>query len=157
MRRFATTLLLCLMIVGPAAATAKRVTVTGEVIDSWCYITQIMYPEGTAHHQCALWCAAGGIPVGIVDKDGVVYMVLKMEQDTTSVANPAVLRIQTHKVTVDGDLSDWDIVPIDPYTVRNDRLYSPVAEIQPVGRGEVDASDINIRHLLSNIVLMRHL
>ncbi len=104
MRRFATTLLLCLMIVGPAAATAKRVTVTGEVIDSWCYITQIMYPEGTAHHQCALWCAAGGIPVGIVDKDGVVYMVLKMEQDTTSVANPAVLRIQTHKVTVDGDL-----------------------------------------------------
>ena len=104
MRRFATTLLLCLMIVGPAAATAKRVTVTGEVIDSWCYITQIMYPEGTAHHQCALWCAAGGIPVGIVDKDGVVYMVLKIEQDTTSVANPAVLRIQTHKVTVDGDL-----------------------------------------------------
>ena len=104
MRRLATTLLLCLMIVGPAAATAKRVTVTGEVIDSWCYITQIMYPEGTAHHQCALWCAAGGIPVGIVDKDGVVYMVLKMEQDTTSVANPAVLRIQTLKVTVDGDL-----------------------------------------------------
>lgn len=49
--------------------------------------------------------------------------------------------------SMDGDLSDWDIVPIDPYTVRNDRLYSPVAEIQPVGRGEVDASDINIRHL----------
>ena len=49
--------------------------------------------------------------------------------------------------TMDGDLSDWDIVPIDPYTVRNDRLYSPVADIQPVGRGEIDASDSNIRHL----------
>jgi len=49
---------------------------------------------------------------------------------------------------MDGNLSDWDIVPIDPYTVRNDRLYSPVAEIQPVGRGEIDASDINIRHLM---------
>lgn len=49
---------------------------------------------------------------------------------------------------MDGNLSDWDIVPIDPYTIRNDRLYSPVAEIQPVGRGEIDASDINIRHLM---------
>ena len=27
---------------GPAAA---RVTVTGEVIDSWCYLTEIMYPS----------------------------------------------------------------------------------------------------------------
>ena len=50
--------------------------------------------------------------------------------------------------TMDGDLSDWDVVPIDPYTIRNDRLYSPVAEIQPVGRGEIDVSDINIRHII---------
>ena len=49
--------------------------------------------------------------------------------------------------TMDGNLADWDIVPIDPYTIRNDRLYSPVAEIQPVGRGEIDASDMNIRHV----------
>ena len=49
---------------------------------------------------------------------------------------------------MDGDLSDWDVVPIDPYTIRNDRLYSPVADIQPVGRGEIDVSDINIRHLI---------
>ncbi len=41
------------------AATPKRVQITGEVIDTWCYITEIMYGEGTAHHQCALWCAAG--------------------------------------------------------------------------------------------------
>ncbi len=50
------------------AAAAQRVEVTGEVIDSWCYISEIMYPEGTAHHQCALWCAAGGIPVGVLDR-----------------------------------------------------------------------------------------
>ena len=77
---------------------------TGEVIDSWCYITEIMYPEGTAHHQCALWCAAGGIPVGILGDDGEVYLVLKMGDDTTSVANPTVLDIQSHRVRVDGDL-----------------------------------------------------
>ena len=50
--------------------------------------------------------------------------------------------------TMDGNLTDWDIVPIDPYTIRSDRLYSPVADIQPVGRGELDASDIVIRHLI---------
>ncbi len=63
-----------------------------------------MYGKGTAHHRCALWCAAGGIPVGILADDGQVYMVLKMGDDSTSVANPAIMRIQTHRVTVDGDL-----------------------------------------------------
>jgi len=86
------------------AAAPQRVEVTGEVIDSWCYITEIMYPEGTAHHQCALWCAAGGIPVGILGDDGEVYLVLKMGDDTTSVANPTVLDIQSHRVRVDGEL-----------------------------------------------------
>lgn len=89
---------------GAAHATGgKRMTVTGEVIDTWCYLTEIMYPEGTAHHRCAVWCAAGGIPVGIKGDDGKVYMVLKMGSDTTNVVNPAVLTIQTHRVTVNGD------------------------------------------------------
>ncbi len=86
------------------AATGQRVEVTGEVIDSWCYLTEIMYPEGSAHHQCALWCAAGGIPVGILADDGTVYIVLKLEDDTTSVANPAVMEIQSHRVRIEADL-----------------------------------------------------
>ncbi len=89
---------------GAAETAGKRVSITGEVIDSWCYITEIMFAKGTAHHQCAVWCASGGIPVGILADDGQVYMVLKMGDDTTSVANPAILRIQTHRVTVAGDL-----------------------------------------------------
>ncbi len=93
-----------LWVTAAQAAAPQRVEVTGEVIDSWCYITEIMYPEGTAHHQCALWCAAGGIPVGILGDDGEVYLVLKMGDDTTSVANPTVLDIQSHRVRVDGDL-----------------------------------------------------
>ena len=49
-----------------AAATGKRVTVTGEIVDTWCYVTEIMYGLGTAHHQCAVWCAIGGIPVSVL-------------------------------------------------------------------------------------------
>jgi hypothetical protein len=90
------------------AATPQRVQVSGEIIDTWCYITEIMFPEGSAHHQCAVWCAAGGIPVGVLGDDGEVYMVLKIGDDTSNVANPAILEIQTHKVTVDGELHRRD-------------------------------------------------
>ncbi len=101
-------LLLAGLTLPAAAATPQRVQVTGEVIDTWCYITDIMFAEGSTHHQCALWCAVGGIPVGVLGDDGQVYMVLKVGDDTTNVANPAVLEIQTHRVTVDGDLYERD-------------------------------------------------
>ena len=93
---------------GAQAAAAKRVTVTGEIIDTWCYVTEIMYGLGTAHHQCAVWCAVGGIPVSVLGEDGSVYVVLKVEGDDTSVANPRIINIQTHKVTVNGDLYERD-------------------------------------------------
>ncbi len=96
--------LLALGVGGASAAAPSRVTVTGEVIDTWCYVTQVMYAQGTAHHQCAVWCAVGGIPVSILGKDGRVYVVLKVEQDDTSVTPPAFVRIETHEVTVSGDL-----------------------------------------------------
>ncbi len=85
------------------AVTPKRVQISGEIIDTWCYVTEIMFAEGTAHHQCAIWCAVGGIPVSIKAKDGTVYMVLRVDGDDTSVANPKIVKIQSHNVTVDGD------------------------------------------------------
>ncbi len=111
MRKFLGSSAALLVLAFTTAAQAvgpTRVTVTGEVIDSWCYITEIMYAEGTAHHQCALWCAAGGIPVGILGDDAQVYIVLKMEDDATSVANPSIMRIQSNRVSVEGDLFERD-------------------------------------------------
>ena len=92
----------------PSAPEVPRVTVTGEIIDTWCYVTEIMFAEGTAHHQCAVWCAVGGIPVGVLGEDGKVYVVLKVEEDSDNVANPRMVKIQSHKVTVDGDLYERD-------------------------------------------------
>ena len=100
-------LLLALAAILPTAApamAAERVHVTGEVIDTWCAMSGIMYGYGTAHHQCAVWCAVGGIPVSIKAPDGTFYMVLRLDGDDTSVANPRLVDIQTHEVTVDGDL-----------------------------------------------------
>jgi len=59
-----------LLVASADAATSKRLKVTGEFIDTWCYITEIMYALGSAHHRCAMRCAVGGIPVSIAGKDG---------------------------------------------------------------------------------------
>ena len=95
-----------------AATSAERVQITGEVMDTWCYTSEIMGGSdavlGSAHHQCAVWCAAGGIPVGILSDDGQVYMVLKLGDDDTSNANPKILEIQSDHVTVDGELYKRD-------------------------------------------------
>lgn len=95
------------MAAAPANATGKT-TVTGEVIDSWCYLTEIMYPLGTAHHQCAVWCAAGGIPVGILDDAGRAYILLGFDGGESSVADPQAMELQTHRVTVEGEVVERD-------------------------------------------------
>lgn len=87
-----------------AAPQAHRVKLTGEVIDSWCQTTGIMFALGTAHHQCAIWCAVGGIPVGLRTADGTIYTILKVEKDQENAANPRLLKIQTHEISADGDV-----------------------------------------------------
>jgi hypothetical protein len=92
---------------GPApAAPGERVRVTGEMIDTWCYFSGVMGgPDavvGTAHHTCALWCAAGGIPVGLLADDGTVYMVIKWQGSTDVADGETLLRVQSHRLTADG-------------------------------------------------------
>ena len=89
-------------------AAAERVRVTGELVDTWCAVSGIMYAYGTAHHQCAVWCAVGGIPVSLRAEDGTTYMVLRIDGDTENVANPKLVTIQGHRVTVDGELHARD-------------------------------------------------
>ena len=94
-----------------AATTAgpTRIRVTGEIVDSWCQVSKIMGTGiGTAHHQCAIWCAVGGIPVGIQGEDGKLYILLKVEASGDVVANPTIVDIQTDKVVADADWYERD-------------------------------------------------
>ncbi|GFE63927.1 hypothetical protein [Litoreibacter roseus] len=88
------------------AAEGTRVQVRGEIIDTWCYYSGVMGgPEsvvGTAHHTCALWCSAGGIPVGLLAEDGTVYMVLKIEGDDGNAGGDTQLSLASHEITADG-------------------------------------------------------
>lgn len=97
-------LALLVIAIPPSSGAVQRVKLTGEVIDSWCQTTGIMYALGTAHHQCAIWCAVGGIPVGLRTSDGTIYTILKVDKDQENVANPRLLRLQTHEVSAEGDV-----------------------------------------------------
>jgi hypothetical protein len=95
-------------VAAPAAAQdgPTRIEVTGEMIDTWCYFSGVMGgPEavvGSAHHTCALWCAAGGIPVGLLADDGTVYMVLKLEGADPLGAPETLLTVASDRLTADG-------------------------------------------------------
>ena len=91
-----------------AATEGERVRITGEVIDTWCYFSGVMGgPDavvGSAHHTCALWCSAGGIPVGLLAEDGTVYMVLRMDGSDETAGGDTSLHLASHTVEADGML-----------------------------------------------------
>jgi len=88
------------------AAEGERVQITGEIIDTWCYYSGVMGgPDsvvGSAHHTCALWCSASGIPIGLLTEDGTVYTILKLGPQDNAVGGETALKLASHTVTADG-------------------------------------------------------
>lgn len=101
-----------LPVLASASAEGEQVTITGEFIDTWCYFSGVMGgPDavvGSAHHTCAMWCSAGGVPVGLLGEDGQVYMVLKIEGDDESNGGDAQFSRASDTVTADGLLYHRD-------------------------------------------------
>ncbi|MEM1274156.1 MAG: hypothetical protein AAGF88_10080 [Pseudomonadota bacterium] len=96
----------------PAFATGEQLTIRGEFIDTWCYFSGVMggpdAVQGSAHHTCALWCSAGGIPVGMLAEDGTVYMILSIEGDGQNAGGETQLALASHVVTADVTLYERD-------------------------------------------------
>jgi hypothetical protein len=60
-----------------ALSNGKVATVTGEVVDVSCYLQ--MGKRGEAHVACGSKCIANGAPIGIVDDDDNLYIVMAEE------------------------------------------------------------------------------
>ena len=58
-------------------AGGKASTVTGEVVDVSCYLQ--LGKRGEAHIPCGTKCIANGQPIGIVDAEGNLYIVMAEE------------------------------------------------------------------------------
>jgi len=79
-------------------AAGEKASVTGEVIDSACYIKS--GAKGADHAKCAAGCAKNGIPLALLTDDGKVVMV-ESSKDGES-ANALLMDHVATKVTVDG-------------------------------------------------------
>lgn len=98
-------LLAVALFVGIASAQDKKemkeISVTGEVIDTKCYLTGMMGGRGPEHEDCAIACLKGGLPPGIVEeKTGVVYILVP--EKGTKGGNEALVQHAAKTVTVKG-------------------------------------------------------
>ena len=57
-----------------AGETAREVTLTGEVVDVMCYVDH--GARGDTHADCAARCIQSGGPIGLLQKDGTLYMLI---------------------------------------------------------------------------------
>jgi hypothetical protein len=61
------------------AGVEKTMTVTGELVDMGCYLG--MGAKGAGHKECALKCAAMGMPMGLLTSKGTLYLLTVSHDD----------------------------------------------------------------------------
>jgi len=82
-----------------AMAAEQASSVTGEVVDTFCYAT--MGAKGAGHKQCGIDCAKKGIPVGLVEKGTDKLYVLLPSKDKTALPDDVINKMG-ETVTVTG-------------------------------------------------------
>lgn len=66
-----------------AEKAPKPTTLKGEVIDLVCYSVDGKKATGDAHKDCAAKCINEGNPVGLLTKDGTVWILVAAEHGDT--------------------------------------------------------------------------
>jgi hypothetical protein len=60
---------------------ATPVTLTGEVVDLYCYMEHPASAVGAEHMKCAQSCIKKGMPVGFLTADGTVYLIIGKDHE----------------------------------------------------------------------------
>ncbi len=85
------------------ASTAEMLTVKGEVLDMACYLDH--GAQGPGHAACAKTCIESGLPVGIKDEKGKVYLIIGEHQPINQALAPhggKVITVKGKVVNRDG-------------------------------------------------------
>lgn len=61
----------------------KAVTLTGEVLDLYCFMNHPADGQGPDHAKCAAKCINKGLPIGFMS-DGVVYLIIGKEHNSAA-------------------------------------------------------------------------
>jgi hypothetical protein len=78
------------------------VTVTGEIVDSKCYLGVMNPGNGKVHRACAARCLSGGIPPLFVTVDGQMLFLL-VGPDGAAIAPDALREFVAEPVTITGE------------------------------------------------------
>ncbi len=79
-------------------AKGKSVTISGEIVDTACYIGHDS--KGAGHAKCAAMCAKAGIPLALLDsQSGLLYLPVSLDHKNP---NEKLLPFVEKKVQVAG-------------------------------------------------------
>ena len=83
-----------------AQPKGERVTVTGEVVEMWCYLEA--GDRGAAKKACATACAKAGNPIALVDDQGQLFVLAGLKSHQP--AQELLLGKMSERVTITGTL-----------------------------------------------------
>jgi hypothetical protein len=66
-------------VLAPRASAQDQITVSGEIVDLACYLSK--GSKGTRHKACAQMCAKKGMPIGVLNESGDVYLLIEDHDD----------------------------------------------------------------------------
>ena len=89
-------------------------TLKGELIDIKCYSSGMGGGSGEEHQDCAIQCIRGGLPVGLVDEKGNMYVLVPKKG--MKGGNEALAAHASHTLTVKGTLQEKGGMKVMHYT-----------------------------------------
>jgi len=76
---------------------AKSMTVSGELVDLGCYLGH--GAKGASHKDCATKCIAGGMPMGVLTKEGALYLLVMSHDNAEPYTKAKDMAAEEVKVT----------------------------------------------------------
>jgi hypothetical protein len=83
-----------------AQPKGQRATISGEVVDMWCYLEG--GDRGPAKRDCATACAKAGNPIAVLDAKGTVHVAAGLQDHRP--ARDLLIDRMSDQVTVSGTL-----------------------------------------------------
>jgi hypothetical protein len=109
----------------PAVQATTRdlgtVTVTGEIVDSKCYLGVMNPGQGKVHRDCAARCLSGGIPPIFVTTDGHEQLLL-VGLDGRALGRGVLREFIAEPIQIQGELLETgatQLLKIDPNALRH--------------------------------------
>ena len=97
------------------------VTVTGEIVDSKCYLGVMNPGQGKVHRDCAARCLSGGIPPIFITTDGHQQLLL-VGPDGHALGRDALREFIAEPIQIQGELMEAGstrLLKIDPRALRH--------------------------------------